>query len=136
MSENVTREQLIQEYQPFIERGIQNPFDIFVMDDEESQRISRLDSTYHELLTEAKKSLPTSERIKAEIDESTVFFDAGFTDIDLLDEIARDWLVNELADAQALGDQDLVEIVKAKILEIEQKIKELDPTYELTVWED
>jgi hypothetical protein len=134
-NQEVTREQLIAAYKPFVERGVQNPFAIFDQDDE-TKRLSSLDTAYHVAQAEKSKTLSPEERIKAEIAGTTVFVDAGFTDIDLLDEIARDWLVNVLSDADALGDQALVSEVKDKIKEVELRIQELDPTYELTVWDD
>lgn len=135
MSKKVTRDELIAAFQPYIKQGVQNPFDIFDRDDE-SRRVSNLDTAYHEAQAEIRKSLSPAEQIRVDVAESTVFFDAGFTDIDLLDEIANDWLVNTLGDADDLQQPELVAEVKAKINEIEIKIKQLDQTYELTVWDD
>ena len=134
MSEELTqtpimREDLIAAYMPYIEEGIDNPFDI------DSQTVSDLDAAYHQQQTQINKSLPLAEKIRAEIADSTIFFDAGFTDTDLLEEIAWEWLLSSLSEADNAHRRDLADEVRAKINEIESRIKELDPDYELTDWD-
>ena len=77
-------------------------------------------------------SLPTDEAVQASIDFNALFFDAGFTDTDLLDEVANDFLVNALSLADEAHRRDLADKVKSKILEVQEKIKELNPSYEIT----
>lgn len=127
---DITRQDLIAAYQPFVEKGIKNPYEIA-----SSEPVSDLDTAYHQQQSEMKKALSLDQRIRAEIAETTVYFDAGFSDVDLLDEIASDWLINTLSEANDAHRRDLANEVKAKIKEIQTRIKELNPAYELTDWD-
>jgi len=132
---SILRDELVSAYQPYVEKGITNPFDIFGKD-ALTTKLAELDSAYHEAQSEIAKTLTPTDRVLLEIDQTTVFFDAGFTDVDLLEEIALEWLANVLWDAQDLQDQDLINRVKNKIQEVQSRIVEIDPTYKIADIDD
>lgn len=128
----VTRESLIAAFQPFIEKGTTDPFDAMDGADEQSQQLSTMYDTWLSQESARISSLPLDEAVQAGIDFQALFFDAGFTDTNLLDHIAKDWLVNTLSLADDAHRRDLADKVKSKMLEVQKKIKELDPSYEIT----
>lgn len=56
-------------------------------------------------------------------------YDGDPMDFESLDEIAHDFLMNDLADADNARRKDIAEEVKANIRKVEARMRELDPSY-------
>ena len=125
----IAREDVISTYRSFVEMGIDNPFDI------PGDEVSELDIAYHSQQEKIKPSLSFEDRIRADIADSTIFYDAGFTDPLLLGEITE-WLTDTLTEVDNRQDEVLADELKSKINDIETKIKESDPSYVLTNWDE
>jgi hypothetical protein len=126
-----TREETIAALKTLVDKGVTNPFDVLYNEgaDEETKKVKE---TYDAWLQREKPEIEVEESVKEQILESTLLYDAGFTDPDLLDEIAHDWLLNAVSIADYAHRRDLAEVVYAKINEIEEKLHATDPSYEIT----
>lgn len=129
----VTREDVISAAHRFVQDGIKSPDELLDGDSEDGKKLWLLHDNWVEQESQRIKTLPFSEAIRARVVMDTIWYDAGFTGIDILDKIASDWLVNALGDADYAHRRDLASEIKAKIREIQEKIKEQDPAYE--VWD-
>lgn len=131
LSNEVTREDLIVAARPFVERGIRTPYD------KEAKELLKLRDQFAKQESERIKTLPLEEAVRANIALETVWYDAGFTDPRLLDYIATGSILDTALKIAIDGHRgDLVGAVTAKIREIQGKIKEQDPDYEIWDWEN
>lgn len=118
--ERSLRDELLEAYTPFVRKGLPSPFTIKATDNKESKRVLRLDAVYHEAMELLKEPLKEDDKIKIEIAEATVFYDAGFTGTSILDKIANDWLIGVRQKAEKIHRQDLVDEIQLKIDKINQ----------------
>lgn len=130
--DKVTREDVIAAAQPFVAKGVKSPDELLLdRQNEEAQRLWRLHDEWIGLESQRIKDLPIDEAVRASIALNTIWYDAGFTGTDILDEISSEWLISALDLADGARRRDLADVVNAKIREIQEKIKEQDPTYEI-----
>lgn len=130
MSSTPTREDVVEAFRALVQKGITNPFDVLYSEqDDEAKQVTEL---YDSWLQREQPEGTIDEQVKQGLLDNTVMYDAGFTDPDLLDEIASDWLMNFLSAADSAHRRDLAHLVQAKINEVQKKIQEKDPNYELT----
>lgn len=127
----IAREDVIAAAQLFVAKGVKNPDELLDSKEEEAQKLWQLHDDWVQQESKRIETLPFDDAIRARIAIDTLWYDAGFTGVDILDEIAGDWLVNALGDADHAHRRNLANEVKAKIREIQEKIKEQDPTYEI-----
>ncbi len=109
----VTKEQLIQEYTKLREKyQITNPDD-FDLDDPEVQRVHSMFETWIESIDiEAAKIGTSKAELRAELEKTLLYVDAGFDDPTYLEEVAEDFLENTLANAEAVKDEDVSEVIE------------------------
>ena len=127
----ITREDIIAAARPFVQSGIKNPDELLDSTEEGAKELWRLHDEWTEQESQRVKGLPIDEAVRANIAIDTIWYDAGFTDINILDEISGDWLINALDLPNSVRRRDLANEVEAKIREIQEKIKEQDPAYEI-----
>lgn len=130
MSE-LSRESIIEAARPFIEKGIKNPDELLDSNDPNAEKLWELHDAWVAQETDKIPELPLDDRIRASIALDTIWYDAGFTGIETLEEIVSDYLIgNTLSMADESHRRDLANEVNAKVHEVEVKIKEQDPSYE------
>ncbi len=92
----VTKNKVIAAYRPFIEAGTTNPDDLD-LDDPEVQKANQL---YDQWQDQVKNSANGPEaKIRADLEITMFYVDAGFTDPDYLEEVANDFLDQDLENA-------------------------------------
>ena len=117
-----TREQVIETFRKFPQRGLVNPDTLPVSDAEVVAANSILDSWAKQAQDEATKKGTPAANLEFTFERSTIFVDAGFTDHDYLDEVAKDWLAQDLQEAEDLGLTEMATRIQAKIDEIESRL--------------
>ena len=127
----ITREDIITAARPFVQSGIKNPDELLDSKEEGAKELWRLYDEWIKRESQRIEGLPIDEAVRANIAFYTIWYDAGFTDINILDEISSDWLINALDLPNSARRRDLANEVKAKIREIQERIKEQDPAYEI-----
>ncbi len=117
-------------FRELVEKGVKNPFDVLYSEkDDEAKRVTAL---YDSWIRREHAEATLDEEVREALLDNTVMYEAGFTDPDLLDEIAGDWLMNTLSAANDAHRRDLAQLVQSKINEIQRTIQEQDPNYEIT----
>lgn len=118
----ITREEVVEAFKPFLQRGISNPDDLPRNDPEFTTAHDLHETWILQQKEKARKSGTLAAQLEYALSSSTVFIDAGFSDPDYLDEVANDWLAQDLQSAEDAGLIDISSRIKAKIEEIEAKI--------------
>ena len=118
---NYTREQVVEAYKKFPERGFTNPYDI-PLDDPEFIAANNIHDAWVRQEEDATKNGPPEAQIESELSRSTIFVDAGFLDPDYLDEVTYDFLAQDLQTAEDAGLTELASRIQAKIDQIEALI--------------
>lgn len=129
MSENIsapeepkfTREQVVDAFKKFPQKGITNPDDLDLKDGDVINAYALLQVWVNGRKKELGEATETD--LEFNFERSTIFVDAGFSDPRYLDEVAHDWLVQDLQAAQEAGQIRIAELIEAKIDEIELKLK-------------
>lgn len=87
---------------------------------------------------EAKVDATGTKEARAEFGFSdiTIYWDAGFDAVNYLDELANEWLINELSTADELHMRGLSDRIKATIDEINERIKDSWPDHKLINWKE
>lgn len=110
------REEVIKALQKFVERGITHPDDLPPNDPEVLAANILLDAwTEQQEAIAQRKGTPEAD-LEYSFDRSTIFVDAGFSDPNYLDEVANDWLVQDLQDAEEAGLTEIAKKIQAKIV--------------------
>ena len=112
------REQVIEVFRRFVDKGIPSPDDLDLSNPEVIAANQILDSWSAQEEAEAKKSGTRDAKLQYELDRSTILVDAGFLDPDYLDEVANDWLAQDLQVAEDEGLTDMATKIQTKIDEI------------------
>lgn len=119
------REQVIGAFRKFPQRGINNPEDLSESDPEVIGANNILDAWTRQAQDRTQKLATPAANLEFTFDRSTIFVDAGFSDPDYLDEVAHDWLAQDLQEAEDQGLADMASKIQAKIAEIEAKLLEV-----------
>ena len=117
-----SREQVIESFKRFPQRGIQSPDDLSEADPEVVEANNILDVWTKQAQDEAKRKATPEANLEFTFDRSTIFVDAGFSDPDYLDEVANDWLAQDLQEAEDAGLTEIASKIKSKIDQIEAKL--------------
>lgn len=115
------REQVIEAFRKFPQRGINHPDDLPESDPEVIEADNILDSWTRQAQDEAQRLATPEANLKFTFDRNTIFVDAGFSDLDYLDEVAHDWLAQGLQEAEDEGLTEIASQIQAKIDEIEKQ---------------
>lgn len=130
MSENIpspeeqkyTREQVIDAFRVFPKRGFNSPDDL-PLDDVDVISANALLQVWDNQQKATLQGANTPEaNLEYTLSRSTIYVDAGFTDPDYLDEVANDWLTQDLQEAEDAGLVEVARKIQAKIDEIETKL--------------
>ena len=68
----------------------------------------------------------SEERLTRQVTVTTMYFEAGFHNPEYLDEVANDWLVQDLDHAETAGFDALAMAIKHKIFEINKLIPDVE----------
>ena len=117
-----SREQVIEAFRKFPEKGITSPDDLPDNDPEVTEANNILDTWAQQAQNEAKRQGTPEAGFEFELDRSTIFTDAGFEDPDYLDEVANDWLVQDLQRAEDAGLTGIASKIQAKMDQIQAKL--------------
>lgn len=117
-----SREQVIEAFRRFPQRGINNPDDLPEVDPEVIEANNILDTWTKQTQSEAQRKATPGANLEFTFDRSTIFVDAGFSDPDYLDEVANDWLAQDLQEAEEAGLTEIASKIQAKINQIEAKL--------------
>ncbi len=118
----VTREQVIDTFRKFPEKGITHPDDLSLDDPDVISANGLLHDWANQQEVKARELNTPKANLEYQLNRSTIYVDAGFSDPDYLDEVANDWLAQDLQEAEDVGLTEMVDRIKAKIEEIESKI--------------
>lgn len=121
-----TRQQAVDAFKKFVERGVASPDDLDVNDPEVIEANKVLDAWSVVAEQRAKQSPSPSAMQEFNLSRSTVHTDAGFKDPDYLDEVANDWLVQDLQAAQDAGFSELAQKIQSKRDELDTILENLD----------
>ncbi len=117
------REELVEDYKGLREKfSVESPNDLDLLDPEVAQASDKMDDWAAQVMKEAASSGKTGEDIKASLNITTLMIDAGFSDPDYLEEVADDFLAQDLQRALDAGLTDLAEEIQRKIDEIKAKL--------------
>ena len=113
-----TRQQVLEAYRPFIDRGVTNPDDLD-LDDPEVQAVHAIfDAWRVEQERIADQSPDPAANLELNLSLSTFYIEAGFTDPDYVEEVANDWLTQDLERAREAGLDEVASKIQAKIDEL------------------
>ena len=118
----ISRDQVLEVLKKLSARGIAHQDELYEMVDPEVVEANRLVDLWTTQEQAAMKEVNPEAQLEFSFSRSTIFVDAGFTDPDYLDEVANDWLVQDLDAAEGYGLTDLVARIEAKIAEIRAKL--------------
>lgn len=96
----ITREEVMEAYKKFNEKGIGNPDDLDLEDPEVQKANSLLEKWQAQADQDAEENEELARRNN--LAKTMIYVDAGFTDPDYLDEVLE-WLHNDLDE---LGEED------------------------------
>lgn len=115
------RERTVDSYRKFIDRGITSPDDLDLDDPEVKEANKLFDKWQKEVDLQAGEN--EEKKLRANIDKTVFYVDAGFTDPDYLDEVLNDWLVQDSQFAEK--DEGNLErnITRQKIANAMKKIR-------------
>lgn len=116
------REQVIEAFRKFPQRGIVNPADLPGSDPEVIEANNILDAWTRKTQDEAQRLATPAANLEFALARSTTLVDAGFSDPDYLDEVAHDWLAQDLQEAEDGGLTKIASKIQARIDEIEAKL--------------
>lgn len=118
----VRKEQVTGAFKKFLDRGFTSP-DELPLDDPEVMEANDILDVWTKQEQEKAEAKGTIEAdLQFNLDRSTIFIDAGFSDPNYLDEVANDWLLQNLQEAEEANLPEMVSKIQAKIDEINKTI--------------
>ena len=117
-----TREQVVDTFRKFPDRGIASHDDLPLDDSEVISANTLLQVWDNQYKAEVQKLGTPEANLEYTLSRSTIYVDAGFSDPDYLDEVAHDWLAQDLQEAENAGLTETARRIQAKIDEIETKL--------------
>ncbi len=119
----IDRDRVVDVFKKIVERGIKNPDDL-PLDDQDVINANALMRVWmNQRDKQVKKIGLLISMFEFSFEKSVLFVDAGFTDPGYLNEVANEWLAQDLQVAGHLGYIDLATKIKNKIDEINSKIE-------------
>jgi hypothetical protein len=116
------REQVVATFRKFIDSGVASPDDLSLDDPEVVAANAIMDSWSDEAERSIRQGSTFEAALEYTLSRSTVYVDAGFADPDYLDEVANDWLAQDLEAAEKAGLTEVAAHIQAKIDEINTKL--------------
>lgn len=119
------REQVVDAFKAFTKKGFTNPDDLPLDDTDVISANALLQVWSNQRQLEARRIGTLKAELEFTLERTTIYFDAGFSDPPYLDEVAHDWLAQDLQAAEDAGLNDVATRIQAKIDEIEAKLKQV-----------
>lgn len=121
--EKINREQVVDAYKKFVERGITNPDDLN-LSDPEVQEANELFDKWR--IQEDAGSVGNEElEYRANLSKTMLYVDAGFTDPAYLDEVLHDWLMQDAQNAEKQSDNPERVETRRQITAAMKKIRDI-----------
>lgn len=117
-----SREQVIEAFRQFPANGITNPDDLPLSDPEVIKANGILDAWTQQESDEVQRLGTPEADLEFSLSRSTILVDAGFSDSDYLDEVTRDWLAQDLQEAEDRGLRATASRIQSKIAQIEAEL--------------
>lgn len=118
----INREQVVDAFRKFPKRGITNP-DRLPSDDQDVISANALLQVWDYQQSVNARRLGTLEaEFEHALSVYTIYTDAGFSDPNYLNEVANQWLVQDLQEAEDAGLTEVAAKIQAKIDEIRAKL--------------
>lgn len=117
-----TREQVIEGFKKFIDRGILNPDDLPLDDPEVAQANAVHVAWGEQAERKANQSPVPGAMLEYSFSQITLMIDAGFTAPEYLEEVANGWLDDDFQEAQEEGLTELAAKIQARIDEINARL--------------
>ncbi|PIR88032.1 MAG: hypothetical protein COU10_01410 [Candidatus Harrisonbacteria bacterium CG10_big_fil_rev_8_21_14_0_10_45_28] len=119
----IMREEVINAYKKFVEQGIKSP-DALDLDDPEVKEANEL---FYRWQTQEDTRAKGNEELSLRIHlaKTMLYVDAGFTDPNYLDEILKDWLVQDAQNAEKQNDNPARIETRKQLAEAMKKIRNL-----------
>lgn len=122
-SKKITREEVINIYKKFVERGIKNPDGLDLENPEVKEANELFDKWREQEDALAERNEESEHRIN--LSKTMLYVDAGFTDPAYLGEVLNDWLVQDAQDAEKQSDNPERAETRRQIAEAMKKIRNL-----------
>ena len=113
-----TREQVVEGFRKFVERGVTNPDDLASGDPEVDEAQAAYFAWNAQEKAKADRNPDPAAGLEYSLSASTLYLDAGFSDPDYVDEVANDWLDQDLERAESEGLTEVAAKIQAKIDEL------------------
>lgn len=120
----ITRDRVIEAFREFVDQGFVNPDDLPSDDQEVINANELLQVWANQRKAEAERAGTLEAYFEFNLERSTLFVEAGFHDPYYLDEVANDWLVQDLEEARNKGLTEIAAKIQEKIAEINVKINQ------------
>lgn len=117
-----SREQVIEAFAKFAERGASDPAELDLSDLEVIEANKIHDAWVEQEEARAEQAGTEEARLLMNLELTPVFVDAGFNDKEYLEEVANDWLSQDLWAAQVGGLSEIAAKIKLKIDEINARL--------------
>ena len=119
----ITREEVINAYKKFVEQGIKSPDAL----DLENQEVKEANELFDKWRTQEDTRVEGNEELSHRINlsKTMLYVDAGFTDSGYLDEVLKDWLVQDAQNAEKQNDNPERVETRRQLSEAMKKIRNL-----------
>lgn len=118
----ISRDRVVDGFKKFVARGITNPDDLPTDDQEVVSANTLLQVWANQRGATMQRIGTVKANLEFKFERSTIYVDAGFSDPRYLDEVANDWLAQDLQEAQDKGLIEIAARIQAKINEINAKL--------------
>jgi hypothetical protein len=118
------REKIIELFRKIPKEGVVDPAELSMDDPDVKAAYDAYFDWNKRELERAKQDADPKAMLEYSLSRSTLHYDSGFEHPDYLDEVANDWLNQDLVEAEQQGFVELAARIKTKIDEINQKIEE------------
>lgn len=121
--EKITREEVVEAYKKFVERGVKHPNNL----DLEDPEVREAHELFYKWIEQERGLAEGNEELKRRVNlsETMLYVDAGFTDPKHLDDILRDWLIQDAGRAEKQRDNPERVETRRQIAEAMKKVRAL-----------
>ncbi len=117
-----SREQVLAAFRKLATKDGLDPADLDSNDPEVVAANKLHDAWVEQEENKAKAAGSSAARLLKNLDLTTIFVDAGFNDREYMEDVANDWLSQDLWDAREAGFAQVAAKIQAKIDEINAKL--------------
>jgi len=117
-----SREQVLDSFKKFTERGVTDPRNLDLSDPEVIEANKILNGWREQSARLIDENRDPATSLEHTVEHTAILVDAGFSDSDYLDEVANDWLAQDLQTAIDQGLPEVAAKIQARIDEINDKL--------------